>query len=86
MRNEHKELPTFASLAELEEFFETHDMGDYWESMPEAHFEVDITKRTRLMPIDAELAYKLAQIAKHRETTVEALINSWLREKVGQVG
>lgn len=39
-------MPHFASLDELVEFFDTHDLGEYWDQMPEAHFEVDIKRRT----------------------------------------
>ena len=28
-------LPHFGALRELVDFFESHDMGDYWDSMPE---------------------------------------------------
>jgi len=34
-------LPKFESLDELVEFFDTHDMGNYWEQMPEASFDIN---------------------------------------------
>lgn len=33
-------------VAELVEFFDTHDMGEYEEALPEAHSEVDIRRKT----------------------------------------
>jgi hypothetical protein len=36
-------MPHFASLDDLVEFFDTHNMGKYWDQMPEAHFEVNIS-------------------------------------------
>jgi len=72
----------FASLDELVEFFDTHDLGEYWDQMPEAHFEVDIRGRTHLFAIDEELASKLTRIARARQISSEALIHSWLREKI----
>ena len=44
-------LPRFDSVQELVEFFDTHDMGDYWDRMPEAHFEVDIRRRSHLVVV-----------------------------------
>jgi len=44
-RNRTKSLPTFRSVDELVAFFETHDMGEYWENMPEVKFEVNLKKR-----------------------------------------
>ena len=43
--NRNKTLPAFKSIDELVAFFETHDMGDYWENMPEVEFEVSLKKR-----------------------------------------
>ena len=43
--NRSKTLPAFKSIDELVAFFETHDMGDYWENMPEVEFEVSLKKR-----------------------------------------
>jgi len=77
-----RSLPRFESLLELVEFVDTHDMGEYWDQMPEAHFEVAIKRRTHLIAIDEAIADKLTQIAKTRGTTSGALINSWLREKI----
>ena len=77
-------LPEFGTVEELVEFFDTHDMGEYWDEMPEAHFEVNIQKRTFLVAVDEELMKKLAEVAKTRQTSTGALVNSWLQEKMTQ--
>jgi hypothetical protein len=82
MEESSKTLPEFKSLDELVEFFDSHDLGGYWDQMPEATFEVDLQRKTHLFALDAELASKLAGIARSRQTTSEALINAWLREKI----
>lgn len=43
-RSKAQEVPLPKKLDDLVEFFETHDMGEYWDRMPEAHFEVEIRK------------------------------------------
>lgn len=40
-----KKLPSFRSVDELVEFFDSHDMGDYWERMPEVEFEVNLNRK-----------------------------------------
>ena len=60
--NKSKNMPHFASLDELVEFFDTHDLGEYWDQMPEAHFEVDIETRTHLFAIDDDLATKPLEV------------------------
>lgn len=54
--NSSHNLPPYKSLDELVEFFETHDMGDYLEQMPDAHFDVAINRQPPLVEIDGEFA------------------------------
>jgi hypothetical protein len=81
-KSKPKTLPHFRSLDELVKFFDTHDLGEYWDGMPEAHFEVDIKRRTHLFALDAELADKLTEIAKSRQMSSDSLLNAWLKEKI----
>jgi hypothetical protein len=43
-----QKIPPFTSFDELIEFFDTQDMGDYLDELPEVHFDVDIKVRTHL--------------------------------------
>jgi hypothetical protein len=70
------------SLNELIEFFDTHDMGEYWDEMPEVHFDVNIKRRRHLVEIEEEIVPKLAEMAKSRNLSIELLINSWLKDKI----
>ena len=80
--NNPQKLPPFASLDELVEFFDTHDMGEYEEDLPEAHFDVNLQRRTHLVAIDEEINSRLTEIAEQEQTPAETLINAWLREKI----
>lgn len=44
MKDKSTKQPLFDSIGQLPEFFDTHDMGEYLEEMPEAHFEVNIKR------------------------------------------
>ena len=81
-KNKSKSLPKFESVDELVEFFDTHDMGEYWEQFPEAKFEVNIKTRKHLVVIDEEIIPKLSEIAKSKKVPSQKLINTWLREKL----
>ena len=78
-------LPDFGSIDELVQFFDTHDMGEYQEELPEKHFDVDIKKQSFLISVNEELMKKLSEVARAQHTTTEALVNAWLKEKVAQV-
>ena len=80
--NKSENMPHFASLDDLVEFFDSHDMGDYLDQMSEVHFEVDIKRRTHLLAIDEDIVDKLTEIASSMQVPSEELINSWLREKI----
>ena len=81
-KNKGKTLPRSRSLNELVDFFETHDMGDYWEHMPEAYFDVNIRKRTHLVALEEDIFDKLTEIAKTKKISSESLINTWLKDKI----
>ena len=81
-RKKPKSLRKLESLHEMVEFFDTHDMGEYWEQMPEAHFDINIKTRKHLVAIDEAIVPKLSEIAKSRKVSSERLINNWLREKI----
>jgi aryl-alcohol dehydrogenase-like predicted oxidoreductase len=81
-KSKNRALPHFDSLDELVNFFDEHDMGEFYEQMPEADFTVDISRRQYLFALDAEVARKLTEIAKSRKITSEALANAWLIEKI----
>jgi hypothetical protein len=81
-RNKIKQMPRFKSLDTLVEFFDTHDLGEYLDEMPEVQFDVEIKKRRHLFVLEDELVDRLTKIAKTKKISSSALISSWLREKV----
>jgi CopG antitoxin of type II toxin-antitoxin system len=67
-KNKSKKLPKFSSLDGLVEFVGTHDMGDYWDQLQEAHFDVDLKRKVQLVPIDSELAGQIQRVAHSKQT------------------
>jgi hypothetical protein len=51
-KNKSKPLPRSKSVDELVGFFDKHDMGEYWERLPKAAFEVNVKTRKHLVAID----------------------------------
>ena len=81
-KSKSKSLPRFESLNELVDFFDSHDMGEYWDQLPEVDFEVDIKTSKHLVAIDEEIISRLNEIAKSKKVSTGRLINSWLKEKI----
>ncbi|MBM3234687.1 hypothetical protein FJZ31_00130 [Candidatus Poribacteria bacterium] len=70
-----------ASIEEIAEFWDTHSLADYWDVTKEVEFEVDITKETRWIELDEEIAKKVYEVAKRKNIPVQILVNSWVNEK-----
>lgn len=81
-KSKSKALPRFGSLDKLVKFFDTHDMGDYWDRLPKADFDVNVRTRKHLAAIDKGLIPRLDEIAKSKRVPTQKLINVWLREKI----
>lgn len=77
--------PTYASLDELVEFFDTHDMGDYFDEMPEVEFAVNLKGGRHLVALEQDVASRLAEIARAQQISAETLVNSWLKEKISNL-
>ena len=81
-KNKSKSLPKFESVDELVRFFDSHDLGDYWERLPEAEFDVDLKSKKHLIAVDEAIIPKLNRVAKSKRIPAEQLVNTWLREKL----
>jgi len=72
----------FKSLDEAAEFWDSHDLADYWDQTSEASFDVDLQRRVFLTALEPELAQKLANRAHKEGVSTETLVNVWLSEKL----
>ncbi len=75
-------LPQWRSLDELVDYFETHDMGEHLDVMPEVDMEVDIQRKRHLVAIDDDILAEIGETAKKKSVSSEELINAWLRDKL----
>jgi predicted HicB family RNase H-like nuclease len=84
-RKKRDQIPQhFKSIEEAAEFWDSHDLADYWDLTREAHLEVDIQQRSFVVALEAELAKKLAACAHAQGVSLETLINVWLTEKLAE--
>ncbi|PWU16547.1 MAG: hypothetical protein C5B50_13200 [Verrucomicrobia bacterium] len=75
-------LPKFQKVAELVTFFDDHDMGVFWDELPEKHFKVELKKRRFLIAVNGNLMNRLSTAAKAKHTSTNRLVNVWLKEKL----
>ncbi len=72
------------SYREIGEFWDIHDLADYWQQTQPAEFEVDIRSEITYYPLDAVLAARIRAVAQRRGVSPETLLNLWVQEKLQQ--
>jgi hypothetical protein len=72
------------SYKEIGEFWDTHDLSDYWDQTKPVEFEVDIQTEAVYYAIEPKLSAKISRIAKKRGVPADTLLNLWLKEKLGE--
>lgn len=70
------------SYKEIGEFWDTHDLSEYWNETRPAKFEVDIQSEVIYYTVDKELSAKIQAFAKRRGVSPDTLLNLWLQEKL----
>lgn len=84
--DENKKIPGFKSYEEMGEFWDTHDLADYWEQTEPAEFEISPDARRRyLVSVDRNLLLRIQQIARKRGLTTESLVNLFLEQHLHEV-
>ena len=82
MRKTKSSVSQATSYKEMGEFWDTHDLADFWDKTKEAHFEVDIGSETIYYAVDKMLSEKIRAIAITRGVSADTLLNLWVQEKL----
>jgi predicted HicB family RNase H-like nuclease len=70
------------SYQEIGEFWDTHDLAEYWDQTQPVEFEVNIQSEVMYYRLDVALSKKLRLIAEQRGVSPETLLNLWVQEKI----
>ena len=74
------------SYREIGEFWDSHDVTDYWAQTEPVEFEVDIQSDVSYFALEQSLAVGLVKIARQRGVSLETLVNLWLQQKLDAEG
>ncbi|NIM15035.1 MAG: hypothetical protein GTO45_23970 [Candidatus Aminicenantes bacterium] len=84
--DEDKKIPEMKSYEEMAEFWDTHDLGDYWEQTEPAEFEISPQARRRyLVSVDRNILLRIQQLARKRGLTTESLVNLFLEQHLHEI-
>ncbi len=85
MRKHKSSVSEAASYKEIGEFWDTHDVSDFWDKTKEASFEVAIESEVIYYAVDKMLSERLQSVAQKRGVTADTLINLWVQEKLQEL-
>ncbi|MEK7335164.1 MAG: CopG family antitoxin [Candidatus Binatota bacterium] len=74
----------FRTLEAAGEFWDTHDLGDYWDQTEEVAMSFRLKRKRHLFSIEPALARKLHAAAASRGVSPETITNLWLREMLAK--
>ncbi len=69
-------------MEEIGEFWDNHRLGDYWDQTTEVAFDVAPERHVILVPLEQEIARKLAEVAQKQGLSTKTLVNVWLSERL----
>jgi hypothetical protein len=86
MTDDRPNMPETGNESEIGEFWDSHDLADYWEQTEPAEFEVMPTARPRyLVALDATVLQRLHRVAHQRGISTESLVNLLLEQRLSDV-
>ena len=78
-------IPDFTSIEEEAEFWDTHDLSDYWDEFKPVELRVS-PNLTSVFHLDVRLGKEdwnqLERLSRERETTPASLVTAWVRERL----
>ena len=64
------------------EFWDEHDLSDYWDKTRPARVNVDLESEESLYAVEKGLSETIRREAKERGVSPHTLVNLWLQEKI----
>jgi hypothetical protein len=70
------------SYAEIGEFWDKHDLSEFWDETRKVKFDVVLEPEATYYPIGKDLAEKINSVARKEGVTSGSLVNRWLGQKL----
>lgn len=87
MKKKKFKFPNFNKMTYEEEatWWDTHDMGDYWDELEEVDLVVELDKprdETIILRVQKDIKQKMERFARSRGLNLSTLTRMWLMEKL----
>jgi hypothetical protein len=84
-RSRKSSLSKGKSYAEIGDFWDEHDLSDFWDKTRSVRADVRLESEESLYAIEKELSQTIQQAARERGVSPHTLVNLWLQEKLQEV-
>ena len=82
MKKSKSSISKARSYAEIGEFWDKHDLSDYWSKTRKVKFDVVLEPEATYYPVAKDLSEKIQSQARKEGVSSYALVNSWLDQKL----
>jgi len=72
----------FKTIMVASDFWDKHDITDYWDDTKEVKFRAGLKKEPKYIALEESIAKKAFNMAKKKHVSIETLVNLWLKEKL----
>lgn len=72
------------SYAEIGEFWDSHDLNEYWDQTETAGFEVDIRSEVNYYALDSRLSEEIRAEARRRGVSANTLLHLLVKEQLSK--
>jgi len=71
-----------SSYVAMGEFWDEHDLSDFWRKTRKVKFEVVLEPEATYYPVEQNLSDKIQSVARKQGVRSGTLVNRWLGQKV----
>jgi hypothetical protein len=82
MRKLKTSISRAGSYKKIADFWDTHDLSDFWGKTRATDFQVDIQSEVTYYSLDKTLSKRVQSVARNRGISTDTLINLWIQEKL----
>jgi len=82
MKKNRSSISKAQSYAEIGEFWDEHDLSDFWGKTRKVRFDVVVEPEATYYPIEKGLSDKIQSVARKQGVSSDTLVNLWLEEKI----
>ena len=82
MKKNKSSISKARSYAEIGEFWDKHDLSEFWSKTRKVKFEVVLEPEATYYPISKDLSDKIQSEARRQGVSSDTLVNLWLEQKI----